>query len=195
MIGDKEKFSNLEVKDDGKVIFGGKEKGKIIGQGKVNEDPSYSVDDVLLVEGLNYNLLSISQLCDKGLRVIFEFNKCKVVDIQKNEVKLEGQRINDVYVIDLNSSRNKNICLMANKNTMTWQWHRKLGHASFSVLNRLVQFDLVVVLPKIKFTQHEICDACTKGNKLEVHLNLNMLYQLQNYLILFIWIYLDQPER
>ena len=101
MTRDKEKFSNLEVKDGGKVIFGGKEKGKIIGQGKVSEDSSYSVDDVLLVEGLNYNLLSISQLCDKGLRVIFEFNKCKVVDIQKNEVKLEGQRINDVYVIDL----------------------------------------------------------------------------------------------
>ena len=82
MIGDKGKFSNLQVKDDGKVIFGEKEKGKIIRQGKVSEVGS--VDDVLLVKELNYNLLSISQLCDKGLRVIFEFNKCKVVDIQKN---------------------------------------------------------------------------------------------------------------
>ena len=100
MTGDKEKFSKLQVNDGGKVIFCGKEKGKIIGQGKVSEDPSCSVDDVLLVEGLNYNLLSISQLCDKSLRVIFEFNKYKVVDIQKNKVKLEGQRINDVYVID-----------------------------------------------------------------------------------------------
>ena len=54
---------------------------------------------------------------------------------------------------------------MANKNTMTWQWHRKLGHASFSVLNRLVQFDLIVGLPKIKFTQHEICDACARGKQ------------------------------
>ena len=59
MTGDKEKFSNLQVKEGGKVIFGGKEKGKIIGQGKVSEDPSCSIDDVLLVEGLNYNLLSI----------------------------------------------------------------------------------------------------------------------------------------
>ena len=107
------------VKDGGKIIFEGKEKGKIIGQGKVSEEPSCSVDDVLLVEGLNYNILNISQLCDKGLKVIFEFNKCKVVDIQKNEVKLKGQRINDVYLIDLNSSKNENICLMANKNTVT----------------------------------------------------------------------------
>ena len=40
MTGDKEKFSNLKVKDGDKVIFGGKEKDKIIGQGKVSEDPS-----------------------------------------------------------------------------------------------------------------------------------------------------------
>ena len=52
---------------------------------------------------------------------------------------------------------------MKNKNTVSWLWHRKLGHASFSVLNRLVQFDLVVGLPKIKFTQYEICDACARG--------------------------------
>ena len=31
MSGDKEKFSNLKVKDGGKVTFEGKEKGKIIG--------------------------------------------------------------------------------------------------------------------------------------------------------------------
>ena len=108
MIGNREKFVNLTVKDGGKVIFGGKEKCKIIRQGKVSEDPSCSVDEVLLVEGLNYNLLSISQLCDKGHRVIFEFNKCKIVDILSNKVKFVGQRINDVYIIDLNSSKTKN---------------------------------------------------------------------------------------
>ena len=81
MTEDKEKFFNLNVKDGGEVIFEGKEKSKIIGQEKVSEDSSCSVDDVLLVEGLNYNLLSISQLCDKCHKVIFEFNKYKIVDI------------------------------------------------------------------------------------------------------------------
>ena len=163
MTGNKEKFINLTVKDGGKVIFRGKEKGKIIGQGKVSEDPFCSVDDVLLVEQLKYNLLSITQLCDKGHRVIFEFNKCKIVDILSNKVKFIGQRINDVYIIDLNSSKDANMCLMANRNIVSWLWHRKLGHASFFVLNRLVQLDLVDDLPKIKFTQPEICDACAKG--------------------------------
>ena len=152
MTENKEKFINLIIKDVDKVIFRGKEKGKIIRQRKVSEDPSCSVDDILLVERLNYNLLSISQLCDKGHRVIFEFNKCKIVDILSNKVKFVGQRINDVYIIDLNCSKTENMCLMANKNTVSWLWHKKLGHASFSVLNRLVKLNLVDGLPKIKFT-------------------------------------------
>ena len=167
MTGDKEKFFNLKVKDGGKVIFGGKEKGKIIGQGKVSEDPSCSVDDILLIERLKYNLLSISQLCDKGHTVIFESNNYKIVDILSNEVKFVGQRINDVYIINLNCSKNANMCLMANRNTVSWLWHRKLGHASFSVLNRLVKLNLVDGLPKIKFTQHEICDACARGKQIK----------------------------
>ena len=54
---------------------------------------------------------------------------------------------------------------MANGNTVSWLWHRKLGHASFSVLNRLVKFNLVDSLPKINFIQHEICDACARGKQ------------------------------
>ena len=65
----------------------------------------------------------------------------------------------------MNSSKTANMCLMANKNTLSWLWHRKLMHASFSILNRLVKFNLVDGLPKIKFIQHEICDACTKGKQ------------------------------
>ena len=50
------------------VSFGGKDKDKIIGIGKVCD----SIDDVLLVTGLSHNLINISQLCDKGYQVIFK---------------------------------------------------------------------------------------------------------------------------
>ena len=56
MTGDRSKFSHLQEKDGGMVSFGGKDKGKIIRTGKVRD----FIDDVLLVEGLNHNLLSIS---------------------------------------------------------------------------------------------------------------------------------------
>ena len=50
---------------------------------------------------------------------MFEFNKCKIVDVLSDEIKFVGQRINDVYIIALNSSKIVNMCLMANKNTVT----------------------------------------------------------------------------
>ena len=60
MTGDKSKFCLLTENDGGKVIFGENSKGKIIGFEKVSKNFSSYIDDVMLVEGLNYNLLSIS---------------------------------------------------------------------------------------------------------------------------------------
>ena len=42
-------------------------------------------------------------------------------------------------------------------------WHKRLGHASFSLINTLRSTDLVRGLPSIKFLKDEICDPCAKG--------------------------------
>ncbi|RDY07734.1 hypothetical protein CR513_08111, partial [Mucuna pruriens] len=42
------------------------QKGKIIGIGEIGKHLFPSTDNVLIVEGLKHNLLSISQLCDSG---------------------------------------------------------------------------------------------------------------------------------
>nr|XP_016485388.1 PREDICTED: uncharacterized protein LOC107805818 [Nicotiana tabacum] len=42
-------------------------------------------------------------------------------------------------------------------------WHRRLGHASFPFLNKLIQQDLVCSLPMSKFKEHKVCDAYAKG--------------------------------
>ncbi|XP_070047107.1 intracellular protein transport protein USO1-like [Nicotiana tomentosiformis] len=44
-------------------------------------------------------------------------------------------------------------------------WHRRLGHASFTLLNKLVRKDLVRGLPKSSFKDHKVCDACVKGKQ------------------------------
>ena len=41
-------------------------KGRIIGYGSVGNNSSSLIENVLLVDGLKHNILSISQLCDKG---------------------------------------------------------------------------------------------------------------------------------
>ena len=53
-------------------------KKKIIGIGSIGISPNPSFENVLLVDRLKYNLLSISQLCDKGKRVIFDKSHCTI---------------------------------------------------------------------------------------------------------------------
>ena len=66
MIGDKSKFLSLISIDGGHVIFRDNTKGKIIDKGRVGKFKHSCVENVLLVKRLRHNLLSISQLCDRG---------------------------------------------------------------------------------------------------------------------------------
>ena len=81
MIGDESKFAFLTKKNGGYVTFGDNVKGKIIGQGNIGNDTSSLIESVLLVDGLKCNLLSLSQLCDKGFKVFFEASHCIIKDI------------------------------------------------------------------------------------------------------------------
>ena len=81
MTGDKELFNEIKSIDGGKVTFGNNAKGKVIGIGSIGINGTNFIKDVLLVDGLKHNLLSVSQLCDKGNKVIFTSNECLVTSI------------------------------------------------------------------------------------------------------------------
>ena len=53
-------FSTLIPKDGGYVTFGDNKKGKIIGIRNIDKTKSSNIENVLLVDGLKHNLLSIS---------------------------------------------------------------------------------------------------------------------------------------
>ena len=69
MTGDKSKFTQLKLKNKEFISFRDNSKGKIIGIKTVGANPS--IEEVSLVKGLKFNLISVSQLCDKNMRVIF----------------------------------------------------------------------------------------------------------------------------
>jgi len=48
-----------------------------------------NLNNVLLVKGLTFNLISKSQLCDQGMTVRFSKSKCIVTD-EKDEVLMRG---------------------------------------------------------------------------------------------------------
>ncbi|XP_019245157.1 PREDICTED: uncharacterized protein LOC109225021 [Nicotiana attenuata] len=78
--GDKNLFKEVTKIDGGSVKFGDDSKGKIVGTGTVPFNNNCDITEVYLVDGLNYNLLSISQLCDSGYEVKFKKTGCAIED-------------------------------------------------------------------------------------------------------------------
>ncbi|GAV73194.1 hypothetical protein CFOL_v3_16681, partial [Cephalotus follicularis] len=125
MTGDKSLFVKFESKEGGDVTFGDNAKGKIKGFDSIGNNKT-SIHNVLFVDGLKHNLLSISQLCDKDCRVTFEKDYCKVIDINNDQIKFIRYRHGNVYVVDIDYLQNVKCLVSINEDS--WLWHRRLGH-------------------------------------------------------------------
>ena len=107
MTGDKEQFNKLNAKDGGHVTFRDNTKGKIIGIGEIGNPQSLSIHHMLFVDGLKHNLLSLSQLCDMGNKVTFYPKNYFVSSLDEDKVIFSSERVDNVYVINLNKIDNK----------------------------------------------------------------------------------------
>jgi len=71
------------------VTFGDGAEGNVLGIGNIINNELPKLDNVLLVKGLTFNLISISQLCDQGMHVNFSKSEC-VVTNEKGEILTRG---------------------------------------------------------------------------------------------------------
>ena len=98
MTGDIKNFLSLKTLQGEGVSFGDGKKGYILGIGKVGRSLEDSIDNVYHVDGLNYSLLSVSQICDKRNKVKFTSEKCTVVSLTTKKVILAAFRSKNMYV-------------------------------------------------------------------------------------------------
>ena len=92
MTDDKNLFMELKAKSGWEVTFRGNSKGYIEGISCIGNNSSTLIENILLVGGLKHNLLSISQLCDKGHKVIFENMCCQGINVKTNKLVFIGHR-------------------------------------------------------------------------------------------------------
>ena len=96
------------------MAFGNGKSGKIIGVGKIGKSLSHSIDNMYLIDGLQHNLLSVSQLCNRGNHVKFSSDQCLITNANSGSVVLRGKRHNNVYkVCVLSLPQNHLTCLNA----------------------------------------------------------------------------------
>jgi hypothetical protein len=93
MTGDKDKFLSISKSKTRNVTFGNDEPGKIQCKGMVSlSNGKGKSQDVLLVDGLKHNFLSVIQMCERGCEVVFTSKDCKIKSVNSGQVVAKGIR-------------------------------------------------------------------------------------------------------
>jgi hypothetical protein len=163
MTGDKKWFSSLiPLSHKEYVTFGDNKKGKVLGTGVIKVNDFFTLIDVALVDKLRYNLLSVSQLVDADLDVLFRKSGSRVLDSSSNLVCGVSQ-IGNVFQADFSFAQSSLRCLLSQSSSELWKWHRRLGHLSFDLLWRHSGLGLLRGLPLLKFESNLVCAPYRHG--------------------------------
>ncbi|GJS84959.1 putative ribonuclease H-like domain-containing protein [Tanacetum coccineum] len=198
MTGNKAYLVKYQDYNGGPVAFGGS-KGQITGKGKIITG-KLDFEDVYFVKELKqFNLFSVSQMCDKKNKVLFTDSECLVLSPDfklpdENQVLLRVPRQNNMYSFNLENivPTGGLACLIA-KATVdeSNKWHRRLGHVNFKNLNKLVKGNLVRGLHSKIFQNDHTCVACQKGKQHKVSCKAKVVSSISQPYIFYIWTYLE----
>ena len=113
MTGYVKMFTSLyeDVGDHEHVTFGDNSKGKVEGLAKIAITKDLSISNVLLVESVSFNLLSITQLCDLGLICTFSDSEVVVTSKEDKSLIFKGFRHGNIYLVDFSSKELSGLAL------------------------------------------------------------------------------------
>ena len=157
--GNKVLFKTLFEGKIGTVTFG--DGSKFVIRGIVTVDiPRLPIfEDVWYVDGLKANLLSINQICDNGMNILFIKYECEILDGGSDCMCIGVRTADNCYGITTSIS---NKCFSAKINQVDL-WHQRLGHASHKQLEKISKCDAVIGLPKFEKIEKCICGPCQMG--------------------------------
>src|SRR5438128_2512243 len=138
MTGEKSMFSSLQLNHDAQeIVFGDSGKGEVVGVGKISISNGQSISNLLLVDSLSYNLLSVSQLCEIGYNCLFTNEGVQILRREDSSIAFMGRLKGKLYLVDSTTTRvMPETCLMA-KSSMGWLWYRRLARVGMRNLANL----------------------------------------------------------
>jgi hypothetical protein len=169
MIGQKEWFFNFDDKYKDSVKLGDDSRMSVMGKGSVKlniNNTVYVISDVYYVPGLKTNLLSIGQLQQKQVTVIFKDDMCKVFHDDKGLLFTTSMSKNRMYVIS--APMIIPMCLKTAKQESTLLWHDRFAHLSFKGLSTLSKKQMVKGLPELEEVDEKCADCLTGKQHREI---------------------------
>jgi hypothetical protein len=122
-----------------RIAFGGNCGGTVVGLGKIAISINHSISDVYLVESLDYNLLSVSQLCEMGYNCLFTNEGVTVFRRGDDSFAFKGELKGRLYLVDFSSDKAQLDTCLLTKSSLSWLWHRRLAHVGMNNLNKLLE--------------------------------------------------------
>jgi transposase InsO family protein len=163
MTGERSMFSTYEENDDPTdlISFGDNSQGRVLGFGNIAISSEHFISKVFLVETLDYNLLSVSQLYNMGYN-------CTFTDVSRRSdgsIAFKGVLKGKLYVVDFTKDKVQLDTCLITKSNMGWLWHRRLAHVGMKNLHKLLKGDHVIGLTNVVFEKDRPCGACQAGKQ------------------------------
>jgi hypothetical protein len=171
MTGERMMFTSFEKNEceSDCITFGDNSQGQVLGFGRIAITTKHSISKVLLVESLDYNLLSISQLCERGYNCLFTDKGVTVFRRSDGSFAFKGVLRGKLYLVDfIPEEVELDRCLIA-KTNMSWLWHRRLAHVDMRNIHKLQKDDHILGLINIIFEKDRSYGACQAGKQVGTH--------------------------
>ncbi|KAJ9556975.1 hypothetical protein OSB04_011589 [Centaurea solstitialis] len=196
MTGTLELLSSYVNKEGSSMAFGENQKGKIKGYRMIVKG-EITVNQVSYVDSLKHNLISVSQLCDNGMDVVFKIKYCIMYKVDTLIEVMRANRRGDLYLLCFETLEAKEeICFVSSvKNEEAWLRHTRFCHLNFHTLDKLVKLKLVKGLPDIKFEKDHLCSACEMENSKGLPIKPSQTLPLTSLCKCFMWTSVDPLQN
>ncbi|GAU43011.1 hypothetical protein TSUD_28300 [Trifolium subterraneum] len=162
MIGNKDWMYEFDETYRDSVKLGDDSKMQVMGKGNVKLSINgrvHVISSVYYIPGLKTNLLSIGQIQQKNVTIVFNEDTCKAYHDEKGLLFSTHMSANRMYVIKALVVTPR--CLQAAKKDVSQLWHNRYGHLSIKGLNTLTNKDMVKGLPALKDLSEKCADCLT----------------------------------
>ena len=112
-------------------------------------------DNAYYVEGLNYNMLCVSELNNIGCKVEFEIKIAKIYETNRKLIGKGDQTVSNLFYLDIENAT----CLVVNFNDK-WLWHKRLCYVNFDNLVSISNMKKVRGFLKLKNLDNVVCKQC-----------------------------------
>ena len=157
----------------GRITFGNGEVMHAEGEGSVellcktpDGEKRVTLTEVKYVPGMPVNLFSVSRAVSRGSDVVFRSGRSQIV--HEGEVQLQARQVDGVYVIELAES-SESMCNVVRSVETAALWHRRLGHAGFEKLAKMVEGEHVegvrVKPEEFRAELTRVCEPCMMGKQ------------------------------